>query len=84
MRGIRRRAVRKMGVQRAVASVLRTQLFRNIRILRKEEPENPVYRACEEWVLTHFETLRRKMLEKDTSIHMGIKIYTCGLQEKEI
>ena len=67
-----------------IFSVFCSYFPEDIRILRKEEPENPVYRACEEWVLTHFETLRRKMLEKDTSIHMGIKIYTCGLQEKEI
>ena len=65
--------------KQAIFTVFCSYLPEDIPLLRQQEPDNPVYQACEEWVQIYFEKLRQKMLKKDTSICMGVKIYTCGL-----
>lgn len=66
--------------KQAIFGIFCSYLPEDILLLRKQEPDNPIYLACEEWVRMHFEVLREKMLRKDTSIYMGVKVYTCGVE----
>ena len=47
-------------------------------ILKKREPEHPVYVAGWEWVEKNFEKLHRQMVSEESWVSMGVKIYTCG------
>lgn len=46
-------------------------------LLRKQYPENKIYRKSWKWVEDHFDNLHSQMVQAGTEISMGIKIYTC-------
>lgn len=47
-------------------------------LLRKQDEENEAYRNGWEWVQNNFDRLRQQMTDEETTISMGVKIYTCG------
>lgn len=50
----------------------------DLMLLRKEYPRNAVYQKWWNWVENDFNTLHKQMVEEETEISMGMKIYTCG------
>ena len=70
----------ELGKKRMILSVFCSYFPEDIQILRRQEPENLVYLECEEWIHTKYEKLCEKILQEDTRVNMGVKIYTCGLK----
>lgn len=70
----------EMEKKQIIHSVFCSYFPEDIRILRGQEPKNPVYLLCEEWVRANYEKLRERILREDTKVNMGVKIYTCGLE----
>lgn len=50
----------------------------DLMLLRKSNPENAAYQEWWEWVEKDYATLHKQMVEEETEISMGMKIYTCG------
>lgn len=45
-------------------------------LLRREEPNNLFYKESWEWVKDNYEKLHRQMLKPQTSVRIGLRIYT--------
>lgn len=50
----------------------------DLMILKEEDPENADYQEWWSWVESDFDILHQQMVEEETEISMGMKMYTCG------
>lgn len=50
----------------------------DLMLLKKDDPENADYQEWWSWVESDLHILHQQMIEEETEISMGMKMYTCG------
>lgn len=63
--------------KKAIFTTFFSYLPEDVLLLLESEPENEEYKSWAEWLDCHYKTLKRLILQKKSTISMGIKILTC-------
>ena len=51
-------------------------------LLRRQEPDNPLYAQWEAWLREHYWALRQRVLTGESAITLGLNIYTAAEGEE--
>lgn len=63
--------------KKAIFTTFFSYLPEDVLLLLESEPENEECKSWAEWLDCHYKTLKRLILQKKSTISMGIKILTC-------
>ena len=63
--------------KKAIFTTFFSYLSEDVLLLLESEPENEEYKSWAEWLECNYKTLKRLILQKKSTISMGIKLLTC-------
>lgn len=68
----------------AIFDTFFSYLPEDVALLRRQEPDNPLYAQWEAWLREHYWALRQRVLTGESAITLGLNIYTAAEGEEAL